>query len=148
MSNNTVKSERPKMAIRCMRVACWISKATRARARAQAQAPAPGHPPPHTEICNTYCFTRQQCYVIRTLPVLLLTQEQYLGFPSGSQSGMQQNYHFCTFTLQVSDSIYKCSLSGREHCIRPLCLTPIPNIQNVSQRRRRRIRSSAMLHVG
>ena len=80
MSKNVVEPERPQLAIR-LRVACWISKATRAQAHAIARAPTPTpkHTPPthahtqmntlaltrasvrthahtHREICKTYCF--------------------------------------------------------------------------------------------
>jgi hypothetical protein len=44
------------------RVACWISKTTRAQAHARARAPTSIHTLPtrthtHTEICNTQCFS-------------------------------------------------------------------------------------------
>jgi hypothetical protein len=52
MSNHLVEPERSQMTI-WRRVACWISKATRAKASDCALAPPPHT---HTELCNTYCF--------------------------------------------------------------------------------------------
>jgi hypothetical protein len=45
MWKNIVELDRPQMTIWCMRIACWIRKATY------------GHT---TIICNTYCFSVQQ----------------------------------------------------------------------------------------
>jgi hypothetical protein len=73
------------MTVRRMRVACWISKATRAKANARSRAPTPTHTQAFTQArtqrnmsANTYCFCTaptvswtRLCYVIRTLPVLL-----------------------------------------------------------------------------
>jgi hypothetical protein len=72
-----------------IRVACWISNAI----CTQAHAHAPGYPHTrthaqactHRPICNTYCFftatigivNAPQCYVTRTLPVLLHIFTQY-----------------------------------------------------------------------
>jgi hypothetical protein len=58
------------------RVTCWITKATRVQAHASARAIIPPaaptrthahirareHTHTHREICNTYCFPRQQWY--------------------------------------------------------------------------------------
>ena len=62
MSKNEVEPKRPQMAIR-WRVACWISKATRAQAHAIARAPtftymrAHARTGLHTEICKNCCFS-------------------------------------------------------------------------------------------
>ena len=50
MSKNVVQRKRPQMA-KLRRVACWISKATRALAHASIREHT------HTEICKTYCFS-------------------------------------------------------------------------------------------
>jgi hypothetical protein len=55
MSKNVIKSETPHSTWR-MRVACSISKATRAQAHAHAPAPTHARTHAHTEICGTYCF--------------------------------------------------------------------------------------------
>ena len=67
-----------------IRVACWISKATCTYAHAHAHAPVYPHTRTHAQacthrpICNTFAFhsnngfvNTPQCYVIRTLSVLL-----------------------------------------------------------------------------
>jgi hypothetical protein len=43
----------------CIRIACWISKATctQAHAHARAHASARAHKHIHTQICNIYCFS-------------------------------------------------------------------------------------------
>jgi hypothetical protein len=63
---NNVERGRPQMTIWPMRIACWIPKAKI-----------------HTHsLCNTHCVSLQQwlqapqCYVIRTLPVLLTDDEK------------------------------------------------------------------------
>ena len=65
MWKNVVEPDRPQMTIRRMRCACWIPKATDT----------------HSEYVILGAFRRQQClrgraqcYVIRTLPVLLYVQ--------------------------------------------------------------------------
>ena len=68
--------------VRCMRLAGWMSKVTRAQAHAHTYAT--GHPRArarthtHTQMCNTYCCSTasgfanaSQYYVIRSLSVLL-----------------------------------------------------------------------------
>ena len=85
--------------IRLMRVACWISKATREQARCRACAPTPTRTQAFTlahtpkEICNTYCFstatlvTRTRlCYVIRTFPLLLLFNFTFIATDSNPRS--------------------------------------------------------------
>jgi hypothetical protein len=64
-----------------MRVACWISKTTRAQAHACARAPTPTHTLPrtharsrthtHTEICNTYWFSTATVVSLTCLSVTL-----------------------------------------------------------------------------
>jgi hypothetical protein len=71
MWNNLVERGRPQMTIRRMRIACWIPKATNTH-----------------RMCNTHCLSHHnndctkapQCYVIRTLAVLVLLFLTY--FPS------------------------------------------------------------------
>ena len=93
MSKNVGEPERPQMTIR-RRVTCWVSMATCAQARGCARAATT--PPPHThthERTRTHPREREtlqkyvilmifhdndgfanapRCYVIRTLPVLLI----------------------------------------------------------------------------
>jgi hypothetical protein len=93
MSKNVVEPDRPQMIWR-MRVANWISKATRAQAPDRARVPTPTYthtyalisvsatplPQTHTEMCNTYCFSTAtmvsrntpHCYVKRKLRLLFL----------------------------------------------------------------------------
>ena len=58
MLKNMVQPERPQMA-KWRRVACWISKATRAQVHARAHAPTHtytrAHTHTYTEICYIYC---------------------------------------------------------------------------------------------
>ena len=54
MSKFMMEPERPPIPI-WRRVACWIIEATRAQSQSRCVHP------PHTEICNTYCFSRA-CY--------------------------------------------------------------------------------------
>ena len=70
MSKNVVEPERPQMTI-WRRVACWISKATRAQAQASACAPTPTrthsrtrkHTHTHTQIyAILMAFPRQQWF--------------------------------------------------------------------------------------
>jgi hypothetical protein len=51
---NTVQPDRPQMTIWRMRITCWITKATNT----------------HSDYVILIAFPRQQCYVIRALPVL------------------------------------------------------------------------------
>jgi hypothetical protein len=61
---NLVEPEGLQVAIWRMRVACWIVKATREQVQASARAPTPTRthalirPLAHTEIYNTYCFSK------------------------------------------------------------------------------------------
>ena len=48
--------------IRRLRVAYLINKPTCAQLHARARASTPTPLPTHTEICNTYCFPRQQWF--------------------------------------------------------------------------------------
>ena len=84
MSKNVVVPDRPQTIWR-MRVAYWISKATRAQAHARARVPTPTYthtyalisasatplPQTHTEMCNTYCVPRQQWFPGTRLNVTL-----------------------------------------------------------------------------
>jgi hypothetical protein len=65
MSKYMVETSRPQMTI-CRRIACWISKATRAKAYENVLHPQPHPHPPRTHArtqththrtCNTYCFS-------------------------------------------------------------------------------------------
>jgi hypothetical protein len=74
ISRNVVEPERPQTIWR--RVACCVSKATRATTHASARS----RTPPTTQMCNTafattavVSWTHLRCYVIRTLPVLLFS---------------------------------------------------------------------------
>jgi hypothetical protein len=77
-----MEPKRPLMTV-WRHVACWISKATRAQAYAHASAPTTTHQHALTLACTlahpqNIAFPWQQwlvdapeCYIIRTLPVLL-----------------------------------------------------------------------------
>jgi hypothetical protein len=54
-----VEPDRPQMEI-WRRVACWVSKATRAQAHNSARAPPPLL---HTEICKTLLFSGNKVFV-------------------------------------------------------------------------------------
>ena len=61
MWENVTEPDRPQITIRCMRIACWIPKATNA----------------HLDYvilivfhCNNGCTNAHLCYAIPTLPVL------------------------------------------------------------------------------
>ena len=70
---NLVKPERTRVTLWRMRVACWISKATRAyaqtRAHLQTHAYTQAQTHAHTlrEICNTFFFPRQKSFRERDL---------------------------------------------------------------------------------
>jgi hypothetical protein len=80
-----VEPERPQMTI-WRRVACWIIKAKLEQANVRALAPTTPLPPAHTHShptqrnmsylllfhTNNSCVNAPECYVTRTLPVLLL----------------------------------------------------------------------------
>jgi hypothetical protein len=83
MSKNYVEPERPQMA-KCRRFACWIIKATRAQKHTHTSAPTlylPSPPPrthTHTQVCNTYCFPRQEEFLERGSVLLCLFCPLYL----------------------------------------------------------------------
>jgi hypothetical protein len=56
MSRSVVEQDRPQMTV-WRRVACWISKPTRAQAHASDRAPTPTSTHTHTEVCETYCYS-------------------------------------------------------------------------------------------
>jgi hypothetical protein len=73
MLKNTVEPVRPQTTVWRVRIARWLSKATNA----------------HSEYvilllfhCNNGCTHAPQCYVTRTLPVLLLRKERLQTVPS------------------------------------------------------------------
>ena len=59
------------MCVRTLRFSCWISKATRTHARActRSRSWAPAHT--HTQMCNTYCFSKARMVTCTRLSVTL-----------------------------------------------------------------------------
>ena len=67
MLKNMVEPERSQMTIWRLRVACRISKATRAQAHARARTPTFTHTHTHTQYVILVAFSRQQWFCERAL---------------------------------------------------------------------------------
>jgi hypothetical protein len=59
--DNVVEQVSPQIGIWCMRIACWITKATNTHSQCVIL------------LCNNGCTNAPHCYVIRTLPVLFFS---------------------------------------------------------------------------
>ena len=64
MWKNMVDADRPQMTIRCMHITCWMPTATNTHS---------GYVTRTAFHCNNGYTNAPQCYVIRTVPVLLIS---------------------------------------------------------------------------
>ena len=71
MSKSLAEPERLQMTISRMRVARWISKATRARAHKHTHARKHAFAQPHTKICNSFCLSTATMVLSTRLSVAL-----------------------------------------------------------------------------
>jgi hypothetical protein len=102
MWNDTVEPGGPQMTIWCNRIACWITKAT--------------------NILNIYlllfhynnsCTNAPQCYVIRTLPVTLRSED--VSITLSHQPGGQEYLPLITETIKQFTSGTSYLMNGRLH---------------------------------
>ena len=77
-----VERERPQMTIRCMRIGCWMPKATNAHSQA-VQYLLLFH-------CNNGCTNAPKCYFIRILPVF------FIGYNRPAFISIHLTAHNCT----------------------------------------------------
>jgi len=93
MWKNMVQPERLMMTPWCMRIACWISKATYTREHAGAYALMHAHTHLHSltiRMCNTHCFSTAKMVArtpvsvtfIRILRVFVITANACLPLPT------------------------------------------------------------------